>query len=90
MPGICSSYKFMVIIYVHSYMHPFEMLSLLINYTLLGSCSSGSTAKLSMLLERGPRGGGCLGGSLCLFTEISGFSSARHGFHVSPEMAARR
>jgi len=43
-----------------------------------------------MLRERGPLGGGCLGGSLGLLVEGSAFSSGRQGFHVSPEIAARR
>ena len=46
-------------------------------------------AKLSRLRDRGPRGGGWGGGSLC-FLVLSAFFSGKHGFHVSPAIAARK
>ena len=59
-------------------------------YTLFWSVAS-SHAKFSMLRDRGPLGGGCLGGSLCLFlVELSALSSAKQGFQVSPDIAARK
>lgn len=62
----------------------------LVNYTLFWSVAS-SHAKLSMLRDRGPRGGGCLGGSLGLFLVGStGLSSPKQGFQVSPDIAARK
>lgn len=61
-----------------------------LNYTLLGfPSSSGSIARLSRLRDRGPLGGGCFGGSLCCVVCVA-FSSGRQGFHVSPDIAARR
>lgn len=43
-----------------------------------------------MFLERGFRGGGCLGGLFCLLVEILGFLLVRYGFYVFFEMVVRR